>query len=68
MFHKHIRFFFFVFQKTLYDKEKPLMMNKIQKLESLCRAMQAERLGRKVMEASNIGKFRQAMECTWVIQ
>ena len=27
-------------------------MGKIQKLESLCRAMQAERLGRKVLEAS----------------
>ncbi|KAK3098845.1 hypothetical protein FSP39_023637 [Pinctada imbricata] len=41
-------------EKTLYDKEKPVLMNKIQKLESLCRAMQAERLGRKAMEASNI--------------
>ncbi|XP_022292525.2 uncharacterized protein LOC111103499 isoform X2 [Crassostrea virginica] len=41
-------------EKTLYDKEKPLLLNKIKKLESLCRAMQAERLGRKAAEASNI--------------
>ncbi|XP_062581463.1 alpha-taxilin-like isoform X3 [Saccostrea cucullata] len=41
-------------EKQLYDKEKPLLLNKIQKLESLCRAMQAERLGRKAAEAHNI--------------
>ncbi|XP_048769330.2 alpha-taxilin-like isoform X2 [Ostrea edulis] len=41
-------------EKTLYDREKPLLLSKIQKLESLCRAMQAERLGRKAAEASNI--------------
>lgn len=41
-------------EKTHYDREKPQLLSKIQKLESLCRAMQAERLGRKAAEASKI--------------
>ncbi|XP_063402546.1 alpha-taxilin-like isoform X3 [Mytilus trossulus] len=41
-------------EKQAYDKEKPMLMAKINKLESLCRAMQAERLGRKVLEASGM--------------
>jgi hypothetical protein len=46
---------FISFQKQAYDKEKPMLLAKINKLESLCRAMQAERLGRKVLEASGMG-------------
>ncbi|XP_052089960.1 alpha-taxilin-like isoform X3 [Mytilus californianus] len=41
-------------EKQAYDKEKPMLLAKINKLESLCRAMQAERLGRKVLEASGM--------------
>ncbi|XP_060065439.1 beta-taxilin-like [Ylistrum balloti] len=50
-------------EKTLYDREKPLLMGKIKKLESLCRAMQAERLGRKVLEASSLdpSKFEETL-------
>ena len=44
-------------QKTKDDKEKSLLMSKINKLESLCRAMQAERQARKVLENENIGKW-----------
>ncbi|KAJ8314882.1 hypothetical protein KUTeg_007032 [Tegillarca granosa] len=40
--------------KTKSDQERQILMNKIQKLESLCRAMQAERLGRKVIEAQGL--------------
>lgn len=45
-----------VLQKTKNDKEKSLLMTKIGKLESLCRAMQAERQARKVLEGEKIGK------------
>lgn len=46
-----------VLQKTKYDKERPLLMTKINKLESLCRAMQAERQARKLLENEKIGKL-----------
>ncbi|KAL4233589.1 hypothetical protein ACF0H5_008270 [Mactra antiquata] len=42
-------------EKTKYDKERPLLMTKISKLESLCRAMQAERQARKLIDSEKIG-------------
>lgn len=41
-------------EKTKYDKERPLLVGKIQKLESLCRAMQAERKARNILEAEGV--------------
>ncbi|XP_060575992.1 alpha-taxilin-like isoform X8 [Ruditapes philippinarum] len=41
-------------EKTKYDKERGLLMTKIGKLESLCRAMQAERQARKMLETEKI--------------
>jgi len=49
-----------IFQRTRYDKERGLMMSKIGKLESLCRAMQAERTARKMLESEKIGKHSMA--------
>ncbi|KAL3881569.1 hypothetical protein ACJMK2_027992 [Sinanodonta woodiana] len=41
-------------EKTKYDKERPLFLVKISKLESLCRAMQAERQARKALEGAGL--------------
>lgn len=41
-------------EKTKYDKERSLLMTKINKLESLCRAMQAERQARKLLESEKL--------------
>ncbi|XP_045195733.2 alpha-taxilin-like isoform X3 [Mercenaria mercenaria] len=42
-------------EKTKYDKERSLLMTKIGKLESLCRAMQAERQARKMLDTTENG-------------
>ncbi|XP_052237889.1 gamma-taxilin-like isoform X2 [Dreissena polymorpha] len=41
-------------EKTKYDRERGLLVTKITKLESLCRAMQAERQARKLLESEKI--------------
>ncbi|KAL5010601.1 hypothetical protein ScPMuIL_012906 [Solemya velum] len=41
-------------EKTKYDRERLQLQAKIGKLESLCRAMQAERQGKKALEAAGI--------------
>lgn len=46
-----------VFQKQKYDKERGLLMSKVSKLESLCRAMQAERTARKMLETEGVGRW-----------
>ena len=51
-------------EKQAYDKEKPMLLAKINKLESLCRAMQAERLGRKVLEASGMDMSKLEMDAS----
>ncbi|XP_052811894.1 alpha-taxilin-like isoform X3 [Mya arenaria] len=41
-------------EKTRYDRERGMLMAKVSKLESLCRAMQAERQARKLLETEQM--------------